>query len=362
MSTDGTSAAATERDGKRPAPGVRAEPGGDIVRVLSPDGHIVGEARNAQLGDEQVRALYRAMVRTRVFDDAAQQLERARRIGFHSGSWGAEATVVGSVFALRAQDWVFPSHRDLGGALLRGMSAQQYADHLFGNVDGVTQGRQPPDQFSFRAAGFASVGSPSGAQLTHAVGFAWAARLRGEPMAVLVSFGDVTTDGGGFHDAMNFAGVFKTATVFLCRNTSGVPLHDKGIAYAIDSVRCDGNDVLAVIEVTRTAAAKALAGNGATLIEAVTSLTGPGAEDELDPVDRMRRHLALRTGWSDADDADLWKALQEEANDAFAQAAVKSAPTIGSLFEDVYKTPGAELLAQRAELERGPRYPGRETD
>src|SRR5262249_53262942 len=164
-----------------------------------------------------------------------------------------------------------------------------------------------------------SISSPVGTQITHAVGFAWAAKLSGDDSVVIVYFGDGATSSNDFHHGMNFAGVFKAPTIFFCRNngwaisvpterqTASASFAEKGVAYGMRSLRCDGNDLLAVISATREALARALRGDGPTLIEAITyRLSGhstsddPKAyrkEDEVeerrrrDPIARLRRML-----------------------------------------------------------------------
>lgn len=329
--------------------------GADIIRVLGADGSIVDKGKEPSLTDEVLHDLYRAMVRARVADEAATSLWEDKRIPFHSTCRGEEAALVGSAWALRAQDQMFLSHRSLGAALLRGLSTQAYADHVFGNVDDPTKGRQMPDHYSGRTAGIASVGSLLGTQIVHAVGFAWAAKLRSDPIAVLASFGETAIDSGGFHDGMNFAGVFKPPVVFLCRNASGNALEDVGAAYAVESIRCDGADLFAMIDATKYAVARALAGDGATFVEAVS-------DGDADPIARVRAYIASRMRWTDEDDERVWTELKCEVTTAFEQAASKSAPPLSSMFDDVFAERPARLDAQVAELEGGPRYPGRGTD
>lgn len=367
MSTDATastSEAAADPASQAPGP---AQPD-DIVRVLAPDGHTVEGAEEPSLSEQERTDLYRALVRARAIDEAATKLAAERRIGFHSGALGEEATIVGSAFALGVDDWVFPCHREFGAALLRGMSAQQYADHLFGNADDIVKGRQMPDHLSHRAGRLASVSSPLGTQITHAVGYAWAAKLRGDELAVLVHFGDAAAESGDFHNGMNFAGVFKTPVVFLCRNSASArgerfveSVADKGIAYDVPAVRCDGNDPLAVVAVTRAALARAHRGEGATLIEAITHRLGPDARAAaLDPLVRMRGHLRARLGWDEAADRELWAELWAEADGALARAAAKPAPAVRTMFEDVFAEIPARLDEQHRELAAAPRFPGRD--
>src|SRR5262249_6487667 len=141
------------------------------------------------------------------------------------------------------------------------------------------RGRQMPDHYTYRAGNFLSVSSPVGTQITHAVGLSWAAKLRKEDAVAIVYFGDGGTSSNDFHNGMNFAGVFKTPTIFFCRNngwaisvpterqTAAANFAEKGVAYGVPSIRCDGNDILAVVAATREALFRASSGHGPTLIE-----------------------------------------------------------------------------------------------
>jgi 2-oxoisovalerate dehydrogenase E1 component alpha subunit len=153
-----------------------------------------------------------------VLDEALVRLQRQGRIGFHIGSRGEEATILGSAAALDDADWIFPCYREFGALLLRGMPLQSYLDNMYGNSNDPVKGRQMPDHYSGRPYNFGSVSSPIGTQMTQAVGFGWAAKMQGENLATLVYFGEGATSSSEFHNAMNFAGVYKTPTVFLCRN------------------------------------------------------------------------------------------------------------------------------------------------
>jgi 2-oxoisovalerate dehydrogenase E1 component alpha subunit len=355
----------------------------DVVRILRPDGTLCGDA--PELGDEEVVALYRAMVRTRVIDERAVTLQRQGRIGFHIGSLGEEATIIGSAHALRPNDWIFPCYREFGAALLRGMPLGRYFDNLYGNQNDPAKGRQMPDHWTCRAAKLTSVSSPIGTQITQAVGFAWAAKLRRDPTAVLVYFGDGATSSAEFHNGLNFAGVYKVPCVFLCRNngwaisvptewqTASATFADKGVAYGILGVRCDGNDIFAVIETTRMALERAQRGEGPTLIEALTyRLSGHSTSDdpnryrpneeldpwrELDPNLRLRRYLERLVGWNDERQAALEASVTEEIKEAIASAEATAAPALTSMFDDVFADLPWHLREQRDELTRGPRAP-----
>jgi pyruvate dehydrogenase E1 component alpha subunit len=355
----------------------------DVVRVLSPDGTLLGEP---VLADEQLVQLYRAMMRTRIIDERAVALQRQGRIGFHIGSLGEEATVLGSAFALRSEDWLFPCYREFGAALFRGMPLQRYFDNLYGNANDPAKGRQMPDHWCYRAAKVGSVSSPIGTQITQAVGFSWAARLSNDPAVALVYFGDGATSSNEFHNGLNFAGVFKTPTVFVCRNNGwaiSVPTEKqtasesfavKGVAYGVRGVRCDGNDLLAVVQVTREAVARAAAGQGPTLIEALTyRMAGHSTSDDptryrpeaeldpwqkLDPLRRLRLLLADRGRWSDADESALAEGVAREIKQCIETAEKTAPPALGTMFDDVYAELPWHLAEQRAELLAGPRAKG----
>src|SRR5262249_36465928 len=141
--------------------------------------------------------------------------------------------------------------------------------------DDYLKGRQMPNHFGASAANFATASSPVGTQIIHAVGGAYAARLRGEDSVAIVYFGDGATSSGDFHAGLNFAAVWNTPTVFFCKNngyaislpvarqTVTATLAEKGLAYGIPGVRVDGNDVLAVYQVTKEAIERA---RGATAL------------------------------------------------------------------------------------------------
>ena len=133
----------------------------DVVKVLREDG-TPDPRLDPKLGKDEVVSLYRAMQRTRALDERLVALQRQGRIGFHIGSLGEEATILGSAFALRKQDWLFPCYREFGGALWRGMPLQRYVDNMFGNANDPAKGRQMPDHYCFREAKVTSVSSPIG--------------------------------------------------------------------------------------------------------------------------------------------------------------------------------------------------------
>jgi 2-oxoisovalerate dehydrogenase E1 component alpha subunit len=353
-----------------------------VIRAMRDDG-TVDPAHDPGLSNSELVSLYTAMVRVRLLDDRLVSLQRQGRIGFHIGSIGEEAAILGSTFAMRKNDWVFPCYREFGSALWRGMALQRYIDNMFGNANDTVKGRQMPDHYCAREVHFGSISSPIGTQITQAVGFSWAAKLKADDLVAIAYFGDGATSSSEFHNGLNFAGVFKTPTIFFCRNngwaisvpterqTASATFAEKGAAYGIPSIRCDGNDLLAVISATREALARAMRGDGPTLIEAITyRMSGHSTSDDpkayrleseveewrrRDPISRARRLLAARGIWTDADQNAAETAIQEEIKQAIAVAEKTPPPEQGSMFDDVYAEQPWHLREQAEYLARLPR-------
>jgi pyruvate dehydrogenase E1 component alpha subunit len=308
--------------------------------------------------------IYEGMLRARVIDDRMLALQRQGRVGFHVGFRGEEAAIVASTAALHEQDWIFPCYREVAALLWRGFPLQRYVDNMFGNADDVALGRQMPDHVTGKAYGYASVSSPIGTQIMHAVGYAWAAKLRRDGIVTAVYFGDGATSTPDFHTGMNFAGVFKLPTLFLCRNnqwaisvasrkqTASIDYASKAEAYGVRGVQCDGNDAAAVFRTVAEAAERARSGAGPTLVELVTYRLGghstsddPRAyrsDDEVerwnkkDPLVRLCAHLQSIAAWSDEDEQSARERCENELKECIEAAQAKQAPPLASLFDGVY--------------------------
>lgn len=354
----------------------------DVVRVLRDDGSL-DPRTDPGVSPADALALYRAMVRVRVLDDRLVTLQRQGRIGFHIGSLGEEASILGSAFAMRDNDWMFPCYREFGGALWRGMPLQRYVDNMFGNANDPAKGRQMPDHYCFKKAKVTSISSPIGTQITQAVGFAWAAKMKKDDLVTMAYMGEGATSSSEFHNALNFAGVFKTPTVFFCRNngwaisvpterqTASKTFAEKAIAYGMPGVRCDGNDIFAVIKVTREAIARAARGEGPTLIEALTyRISGHSTSDDpkayrpeawldpwkaLDPIARLKRYVTLTCGMSADEDKQIEAEVDAELRAAIQVSEATAAPALETLFQDVFAELPWHLKEQQDELTRGPR-------
>lgn len=360
-----------------PGPGA-----GEIVTVLDAEGRA-DPSVDPKLDVALVRRIYQAMVRTRLIDERLTKLQRQGRVGFHVGAFGEEAAIVASAAAMRSQDWLFPCYREIGAALYRGLALQTYIDNMYGNANDVVHGRQMPDHVTARDAHYVSVTAPIGTQITQAVGFAWAARIKREDLVTGVYLGDGATSSNDFHSAMTFAGVFKAPTIFLLRNNGwaiSVPAEhqtaarayaDKGVGYGVHAVRCDGNDALAVYATVRKAVERAAAGQGPTLVELMTYRAGPHSTSDdpgvyrqepdaerlkaRDPVLRLRRHIERLEAWSERQDKKYADDVQKELQACIDRAEAAPIPALSTMFEDVYAELPWHLAEQERECVDGPR-------
>ncbi len=349
----------------------------ELLQVIKPTGEYV-EKMEPEISKDELKRLYRLMVLVRNLDIRGLQLQRQGRIGFYIGSLGQEAAHIGSAYALKPDDWVFPAYREIGVALLRGVPLKQVMNQYFANAEDIEKGRQLMNLFGAKSVNFVTGSAPIATQIPHAVGAALAAKIRGDPIVTLVYFGDGATSENDFHAGMNFAGVFKTPTIFFCQNNHwaiSVPLEKqtasetiaiKAKAYGFEGVRVDGNDILAVYRTAKEAVEKARGGGGATLIEAVTYRMGPHSsaddpkryrtEQELeewqkrDPIVRFRRYLEKKRIWSEGDEKKAQEDANREIDEAVAYAEKIPRPDIETLFTDVYAEMPWHLQEQLREL------------
>ncbi len=348
-----------------------------LVRLLEDDGTIQ-KGKDPNLPKDVLLFLYEQMVQVREFDRRMLMLQRQGRIGFYGPILGQEAATVGSVAALEARDWIFPALREGAAAMMRGLSLTEAINQLIGNGADRCKGRQMPCHYTFKEGNYYGMSSVIGTQLSHAVGAAMAARIRGDDVVVLGYLGDGATSANDFHCGMNFAAVYQSPCVLFCQNNQwaiSVPiskqsasetLAQKGKAYGMPYVRVDGNDVLAVYSVTKAAAERARAGKGPTFIEAVTyRRLGHSSSDDptryrdeaevkawekKDPVDRFRTYLQKRGLWSEAQETTFKEGIAQRVNDAIAAAEKNGPPADESLVTDVYAQVPQQLKDQLAEV------------
>lgn len=311
-------------------------------------------------------AAFRHALRLRMVSARMVELQREGRVAFHAAVVGEELAVVATALAAREADWVFPGTREWGVAIVRGLPLATYFQHAFGTALDPAKGHSAPDHAPARAHRVAPASGVVGAHLPQAVGFAWAAKSRREEVATLAIFGDGATSTGDFHNAVNFAGVFRAPAVLVCRNNGRAgaaattrpmkagSVAEKAVAYGVASARVSGEDPIEILAVVREALLRAAEGKGATLVEIVThppeSLEGvdlfslPGT----DALASLRRALE-ESGRLDAAAVAVMRGEIAAEIDAAVAAAEKGAPPPPeTLFDDVYAHVPAHLAAQRA--------------
>ncbi len=341
------------------------------VQLVQPDGRRVLDREHAALvadiGPDRIRRLYLDMVAARRIDTEATALQRQGQLGLWPPLLGQEAAQIGSAHALHPDDYAFCSYREAGVAYCRGVDPAQIT-RLW---RGVAHSCWDPAQINMTNPAIVV-----GSQGLHATGYAYAAHLDGAEIAVITYFGDGATSQGDIAEALGFAASWSAPVVFFCQNNhwaisepvrvqSATPIVRRAYGYGIPGVQVDGNDVLAVLAVTRQAVARARAGGGPSFIEAITYRMGPhttaddptryrsAAETELwrrrDPIDRIRRLLEREGLW----DSDFEREVRERSDEVGARLRTATItmpdPEPKDLFEHVYATPHSLVERERRE-------------
>lgn len=346
--------------------------------ILREDGSV-DKAREPDIDDATLLAMYRSMRLVRLLDERCMNLQRQGRVAFYGTSTGEEAAVIGSVAPLQDDDWLFPALRQGGALLHRGFPLRRYFAHLFGNVESVELGRSMPCHYSDRAHHFVTWSSCMATQLPHAVGMAYGAKLRRTGQVAVGYMGDGATSESDFHHSLNFAGVWKVPVVFFCNNnqwaisvpfrkqTASANVAVKARAYGFPGIRLDGNDVLGVYVATQEAAERARRGEGPTLIEAVTyRMQGHSSSDDatryrsaeeveawgrMDPIARFSTYLTQRGIWDAQKEEALVAELQADISAAIAQAEAADAPPTETLVSEVFEEVPWHLRSQYADMQ-----------
>ena len=339
------------------------------IRLVDDSGALVRGGRTAgfALPDASVLlSLYRRMVVARRFEAQVTALTRQGRLATYPSALGQEACEIAAASALDAGDWMFPTYRDTIALLTRGVRAAEILSFFRGDW------HVGFDPYEHRTAPQAT---PLATQALHAVGFATAAKLKGEPTVALTFLGDGATSEGDAHEAFNFASVWQAPVVFLVQNNQyaiSVPvakqsharvLSDRALGYGMPGYYVDGNDAAAMYAVLAAAIERARSGGGPTMIEGLTyrmeshtnsddptRYRSPAETEEWhghDPIDRLDKYLSSAGLLTDAVSADI----RAEA-EALAQAtrdAMNDEPVLDplELFEHVYATPRPALAEQR---------------
>lgn len=319
------------------------------------------------LSDEQLRWMLRNMFMQRTLDNRGFQLNRQGKIPFATGSEGHEGIHAGAALAFeRGKDVLVPYYRDMGLCVGVGLDPLDVLLSMFARAQDVSGGRQFPNHYSNHALGLLSISSIIAAQCPHAVGVAYAMKLRKEAgRAVLCTFGDGATSEGEWHESVNFAAVHALPIVFLCENNEWAistprehqmaiaQIIDKAAGYGLPGVKVDGSDPIATYAIVKEALDRARTGGGPTLVEATcyrflshttddddrTYRTREEIEQHrhLDPVPRFER-LLVEAGVVSSDDVSLLKReVLAVVNDVTDRAEALPYPQAAELYTHVYE-------------------------
>lgn len=346
----------------------------EMQQILPPDGKVKDAQNVPNLSDDDLKELYRWMLKLRVYDGRAIRLNRQGRLGFYAPLGGQEACQVASMAALRKTDWLFPSYRDMGAAMYHGMPLKQAFLYSRGQAGG---GKIAEDLHMFPPQIIIA------GHLLHATGAAWTFKYRNEDHVSICFFGDGATSQGDFHEALNYASVFQLPTIFFCQNNHyaiSVPLErqmnsesiaQKALAYDMAGLQIDGNDALAVYQATKEAADRARRGEGPTLIEAVTYRLGPHTmsgddpkryreqseeerwREEKDPLKRFRTYLESKNLWSDEDEEKTISDMMDTIADVIKEVEKMDKGAIADEIDHVFAETPPHVAETKAFAETG---------
>jgi 2-oxoisovalerate dehydrogenase E1 component alpha subunit len=355
-----------------------------LVRVLDETGQAVGSWNPRLSVDELLQGL-RLMLLTRLFDERMQRAQRQGRITFYVRSLGEEAVSVAAAMALRETDMLFPSYRNQGLFMARGLPLIEMMSQLLSNSRDMCKGRQLPVMYHSAPRRLFSISGNLATQYPQAVGWAMAAAIKGTDDVAATWTGEGSTAAADFHHALTFAKVYKAPVILNVVNNQWAistfqgyaggeqrSFASRGPGIGLAGLRVDGNDFLAVHAATAWAAERARSGHGATVIELVTYRAGahstsddpsryrPREEFEHwplgDPIERLKAHLLHLGVWDEARHAALAATIEEELAAAWREAARFGSmgegpkPDPASMFEDVFKEVPEHLRVQRDAL------------
>jgi pyruvate dehydrogenase E1 component alpha subunit len=336
------------------------------LQILDESGRVDPALADGILADDEIQRLYEQMILCREFDETGFKLQRSGRMGTFPPNKGAEALSLGAAQALRkGVDYIVPYYRENAAMFLHGLPMHFVLLHWMGDE----RGNAIPRRLAMNPICVAI-----GAQCLHAVGIAWAMKLKKEDRVVLCFLGDGATSTGDFHEAMNFASVMKVPVIFLCANnqwaisvptakqTASQTFAQKALAYGMPTIQVDGNDLLAVNKATREALDRAREGQGPSFIEAVTYRLGdhttaddarryrPQEQFEAavakDPLIRTRKYLESKNLWDDEKQTRAVERARTIVHEVAEAAMNIEKPQAEDIFRDTFAELPPELVKQ----------------
>lgn len=336
------------------------------ISILDENGKFDAKLGKGLIPDKDLVALYEHMLACRHLDEVAFKLQRSGRMGTYPENRGQEATSLGAAYALDKKDWLVPCYRENAGLFWRGLPMEYILLHWMGDE----RGNQIPEGLNVTPLAI-----PIGTQMLHATGLAWAAKYRGDKNISCTFFGDGATSEGDFHEAANFAANLDIPVIFFCQNNgwaisvpskiqcSAPTVAQRGLAYGMDCIQVDGNDIFAVVYAVKEAAERARKNKRPTFIEAITYRLGDHttADDarryrdekevekwkKRDPLLRIRKYLTEKNLWDDKKQAAGEAKAKEIVSAAVERAEGIASPKSADFFNQMYESIDDDLKRQR---------------
>ncbi|ESO94099.1 hypothetical protein LOTGIDRAFT_175510 [Lottia gigantea] len=350
-----------------------------VYRVLARNGHLLQGASPPSLDKTELLEMYHQMVTLNIMDTALNVAERQGLIPFYLTNFGEEATQIGSASAVKFEDFVFGQYRETGVLLWRGFRLEDFANQCFNNDLDGTKGRQMPVHYGSKEHNFMTISSTLATQMPQAAGAAYAMKMSKSENCVVCYFGEGTTSEGDAHAAFNFAAVLKCPVIFFCRNNgfaistpaseqySGDGVASRGAGYGIPSIRVDGNDVLAVYNVTKVAREICVSESRPVLIEAMTYRVGDHStlvdssgyrhaddvstwDTRFNPITRFKKYLLDNDIWDEEREETFKQSVIRDVEDALRGAQERKYCNPTEMFTDVYNVMPKNLEKQHKEF------------
>ncbi|MEE9574458.1 MAG: pyruvate dehydrogenase (acetyl-transferring) E1 component subunit alpha [Candidatus Neomarinimicrobiota bacterium] len=344
---------------------------GKIFNIIDYDGQIVNPKWVGDLKDETIIKAYKFMQYVRTVDEMCISYQRQGRLYTFPPNLGQEAIATAAGFVMQKEDWLVPAYREAAAWLLKGGSLKDIFLLWGGNEEGL--------MFS-GTENFLPVSIPIASQLLHAVGIGFALNYKKKDGVIFAFVGDGGTSEGDFHEALNFAGLWKVPIIFIIQNNQyaiSVPVNKqtaaknlaiKSVAYGLPSIRVDGNDFLAMHTVLKEASNYANSGKGPILIEAVTYRKGAHTTSDdpsiyrttkeetawtiKDPIKRLRSYLINKKLWKSSEDLKLIEGYKKEIDAQFLDYEKHPKYKLDDVFDYMYKEMPDILKSQKVEYEK----------
>ena len=335
------------------------------ISILDEHGNFDASMGEGLIPNEDLVAMYKHMMTCRHLDEIAFKLQRSGRMGTYPENRGQEVPSLAAAYVLEKKDWLVTCYRENAGLFWRGLPMEKVLLHWMGDERG-----NHIDECNVTPLAIAI-----GSQMLHATGLAWSSKYKKDGAIACTFFGDGATSEGDFHEAANFAANLDLPVVFVCQNNgwaistptklecSAPTVAQRGIAYGMDCVQVDGNDMFAMVKVVRDAVKNARDNNRPTFIEALTYRLGDHttADDasryrnveelemweKRDPMIRLRNYLEKLGLWSQEQEDEHLKVAAQTVSEVVKRAEGIDAPSATEFFDSMYTDMPKQLKLQR---------------